>query len=64
MAVVCTKRSFLHVFLVHQDLVKPLPEVELREPGGLSQFVEELVNRGYGKPITDRDGVECSVIDA
>lgn len=37
-------------------------EVHSREPGGVMEVVQELVNGGNWEPIFNDDGVECTIV--
>ena len=60
-AVVSTESSFVYVCWCHSNLMKSLCEVHSRDPGGVMEVVQELVDGGNWESIFNSDGVECTI---
>src|ERR1044072_4421766 len=64
MSVVSAEGCLWHILWSNPDLMEAGGEVEFRENPSLSQFIEQFVDGWKRKTITDRDGIERSVIHA
>lgn len=62
---VCTKDSFLHVTLMHSDLVIARPQIQLGKVFGTMQFIQQLLyDRISIRPYIDwiHTGLQVNVV--
>lgn len=63
MAVMCAKRCFLNIGVVHPLLMVPAAQINLGEEAATAKFVESLFDDRNGKHVADGVGVQGTVVD-